>query len=187
MFLNSRRNVILSSLPVFQIDVYQEVLPLAEYGSGRAGSWEVTGIIVNVVLVNSGFKHAKEFLWKLSLFGYAPSKMFASPVLGRRSFKYIGFHRCQIRPISLLEAPVFMFSLITNITGITITSSTNRTVGENTWHLLQLVWNGNVKLQQGITDREGIQTNLSVFLVDVGQTAGLKMLNGSPRFNNTLQ
>jgi len=38
MFLNSRRNVILSSLPVFQIDVYQEVLPLAEYGSGRAGS-----------------------------------------------------------------------------------------------------------------------------------------------------
>lgn len=58
--------------------------------------------------------------------------MFASPVLGRKSFKYIGFDGCQIRPISLLEASVYYgYVLFNNITGITITSSTNRTVGEH--------------------------------------------------------
>lgn len=56
-------------------------------------------------------------------------QVFASPVLGRKSFKYIGFDGCQIRPISLLEAPeYYVYVFFNNFIGITITSSTNRTV-----------------------------------------------------------
>jgi len=41
-------------------------------------------------------------------------------------------------------------------------------------------------INKSITHREEIQTNLSVFLVEIGQFAGLDMLNESSRFNNTL-
>jgi hypothetical protein len=58
--------------------------------------------------------------------------MFASPVLGQKILKYIGFDGCQIWPISLLETTVYyVCAFFNNITGITITSSTNKTVGEH--------------------------------------------------------
>jgi hypothetical protein len=67
--------------------------------------------------------------------GTRPQKCSPAPSLGRKSLKYIGFDECQIRPIRLLEASVYyvyvVFNNITDYTIITITSRTNRTVGEH--------------------------------------------------------
>jgi hypothetical protein len=41
-------------------------------------------MIGNMELVNSGFPHPKECLRRLSTIGHALSKMFASPILGRK-------------------------------------------------------------------------------------------------------
>jgi hypothetical protein len=50
------------------------------------GSYGVTGIIGNMVLVRSFFPHAKEFLRKFPQFGHVTSKIFARIFLGRKTF-----------------------------------------------------------------------------------------------------
>ena len=51
------------------------------------GRWEVTGIIGNTV-VNSGFPKTKKCLLKdYPLFWHAPSKTFASPLIGQKHFE----------------------------------------------------------------------------------------------------
>ena len=56
------------------------------------GRQVVTGIIGNMVLVNSLFPHAEEFLRKLS----APSKIFSIPVLGSENLNNIDSKRRQM-------------------------------------------------------------------------------------------
>ena len=60
-------------------------------------------MIGNMVLVNSGFPHPKKCLRRLSTIGHALSKMFASPILGRKSSKSIGLKGRQIN--DMLRAP----------------------------------------------------------------------------------
>jgi len=55
---------------------------------------DVTGIIINMVLVNSDFPHMRKFPENYLHFGCASSKMFASPVLGQKSSKNIGLKGC---------------------------------------------------------------------------------------------
>lgn len=63
----------------------------------------ITGMIGNVVLVNSSFHTRKDFSENYLQFGHASSKCFASPVLGRKRLKNIGLEGRQI--ISLLRTP----------------------------------------------------------------------------------
>jgi hypothetical protein len=51
----------------------------------------ITGIITDMVLVNSGFPHMKEFPEHYLHFGYASTETFASPVLGQKKFKEYWF------------------------------------------------------------------------------------------------
>jgi len=53
------------------------------------GAKYVTGIIGNMMLVNSAFRMRNNFSEDYPQFGHALSKSFASPVLGRKSLRNI--------------------------------------------------------------------------------------------------
>jgi hypothetical protein len=67
------------------------------------GHWKVTGIIGSMVPVYSGFLTRKNFSENHLHFRYAPWKMFASPVLGRKRLKNIVLKGRQI--IRVIGAP----------------------------------------------------------------------------------
>jgi len=56
-----------------------------------AGRQDANGKIGNLVLVNSGFHTRNNFTENYSKFGHAPSRTFASPVLGRKFLKEYRF------------------------------------------------------------------------------------------------
>ena len=73
----------------------------ASLGGGPAGQLSrmtsckrqqnITGIVRNLVLVHSGFPHAKKFSKNYLQFGHAPSKTLTIPVLGRKILKNVIF------------------------------------------------------------------------------------------------
>lgn len=74
---------------------------MASLGGGPAGQlsrmtsckWHqnITGVVRNLVLVNSGYPHAKNFSKNYLQFGHAPSKTFTIPFLDWKILKNIVF------------------------------------------------------------------------------------------------
>ena len=56
-----------------------------------------------MVLINSGFHTRNNLSENIPQFGHAPSELFASPILGRKSLENIGLKGRRI--IKLLETP----------------------------------------------------------------------------------
>jgi hypothetical protein len=80
-----------NSIPLICVQCEWHCLQYTEQSTQCWSKWcqDVTGIIGNMVLVNSVFDMWKDFSKKYPQFGYMPSKMFASLVLCWKSLKNI--------------------------------------------------------------------------------------------------